>query len=265
MSGEDNNRALLPVEPDRSLMAMMEMEERDPKKPRLGTFTSFVYFTGAGLAALQLCFHKLMSSCRAFKALAPRAIVVDCETVELPLALPEGVDPGKLPAFYKQVEKPTKIVINEENIEWALPWHHFMGFDLGLALCAVALDKLIQDGWETITNASPDDIEDELDVFVRNLYLACKYHCVCQDAGVRVYEIIDGWHDDHLIMRTVLSNMTDKHWRILFDAAAWDEDVCRVLLVFLNDIIETLTVEAEHLRDFLMPHLAVGGVQLALA
>ena len=66
-------------------------------------------------------------------------------------------------------------------------------------------------------------------------------------------------------MRTVLSNMTDKHWRILFDAAAWDEDVCRVLLVFLNDIIETLTVEAEHLRDFLMPHLAVGGVQLALA
>ena len=263
MSGEDNDRRpLIALEPDRTLISMMEP---DPKKPRLGTFTRFVYFTGSGLVALKLCFHMMMSFCTTFKALASRAYLVDCETVELPLALPEGVDPEKLPAFYKQVQQPTKMKINGDNIEWALPWHHFMGFDIGLALCRVALDKLIGDGWAAITNAFPDDVADELDVFLPYRYLACKYNAICEDAAVRVYEIIGRWVNDDLIMRTVLSKMTDEHWRILFDAAAWDEDVRGVLLGFLNDIIGSLTVEAEHLQNSLLPHLAVAGVKLALA
>ena len=143
-----------------------------------------------------------------------------------------------------------------------------MGFDRGPLLCKKALKQLIEDGWAKIAvHTSPAHVEDELDECLPHLYLACKCKSVCPDSAAIVCNIIVGWQDDELILRTVLSNMTLDHWKLLFHAAAWDEDVCRVLLVLLvllNSVIPTMVVEARHLSDSLMPHLTIAAVNVAL-
>ena len=261
MSGQEQN--LLSIDPDRSSLAAME---RDPKRPRLGSFIRFVVLAIDGLAPAKFCFHILMAFCKTFRSLSAHSVLVDHETVGLTLELPEGVDASKFAPFYQQLQNQTELVIDSNNLIWSLPWHHYMGFDRGLLLCKKALKQLIEDGWVKIAvHTSPAHVEDELDEYLPYLYLACKYKSVCPDSAAIVYNIIVGWQDDELILRTVLSNMTLDHWKLLFHAAAWDEDVCRVLLVLLNSVIPTMVVEARHLSDSLMPHLTIAAVNVALA